>query len=215
MNPIYFDGASEDTIVGLGIPFGGPGSKDLQGEWFDRQTDLVLSLVQGDRPLLYHHGLDPEVKSSVIGRITGYTIHETGVWWQAQLDLAGKYAATIKDLVRRGVLGFSSGALSHLVKREPDGRISVWPWIEGSLTATPANPLARAYSVKAADAAEHFAALNPYTAEARNELRLIRAHMAGIEPHRGLAAPGMEGSHIIQSEAPLHMATSTTSQRSN
>lgn len=202
--PIYFSGSGEDTIVGLGIPFGGPDDRDLHSEWFDSQTDFAFGLVQGDRPLLYHHGLDGEVKGSVIGRITGYTIHETGVWWQCQLDLASKYASAIKELVRRGALGFSSGALSHLVRREPDGRIAVWPWIEGSLTPSPASPLARAYSVKAADAARHHAALNRFTAEDRDQLKVLRARFNGQEPVRGLATAGMDGAFLLQREVPTH-----------
>ncbi len=63
------------TIVGLAIPFGG---KDADGEYFDRDTDFCLDWMQ-QRPLLYHDGLDRDVKTAVVGTVTETMIDALGV----------------------------------------------------------------------------------------------------------------------------------------
>ena len=50
--------------------------------------------------------------------------------------------------------------MPHLVQTTKDGTITRWPWVEISLTPTPANPLAAVYAVKSIDMAEHYAAAN-------------------------------------------------------
>jgi hypothetical protein len=42
--------------------------------------------------------------------------------------------------VVNGKLGWSSGSIPHMVDATPDGRILMWPIVEGSLTPTPAEP---------------------------------------------------------------------------
>jgi ribosomal protein L11 len=65
------------------------------------------------------------------------------VWVKAQLDNANEYFEGIKELIKQGKLFLSSGAMQHLVKVDKrSGAIKTWPWIELSLTPTPANPMA-------------------------------------------------------------------------
>lgn len=153
MDAVKFVKDSEDRIEGLAIPFGGPADgKDLQGETFTKDTDLALDWFPEGRPVLYNHGFDDSVGVQVIGRQTTAKTLDEGVWVEAQLNRAHRYWGKVKELVDGGKLYFSSGTFPHLVKTTGDGVIKRWPWIENSLTTTPANPYATV-SVKRATAA--------------------------------------------------------------
>ena len=137
----FVDGA-QDMIEGLAIPYGGPvAGKDLEGEYFGPDTDFALQWYDR-RPLLYHHGLDSGAEIVPIGQQVKAWTSDVGVWARAQLDMSNRYAEEIRKLIEEGRLFFSSGALPHLVKKTADGRITRWPWVELSLTPTPANPYA-------------------------------------------------------------------------
>lgn len=161
---IKWAGESRDMIEGLLAPYGGPaklGGKDLQGEYFTKSTDFALPWFKDwERPMLYQHGLDGALKTTVVGRIKVEPT-DKGLWMQAQLDKANEYYDAIASLVDEGALGLSSGSVSHLVEvNGKSGEIKSWPLIEGSLTPTPANPNARlGYSVKSADAVAHLAVI--------------------------------------------------------
>lgn len=153
---------STALIEGLAIPYGGPlGGKDFDGEHFEADTDLCIPWFgETGRPILYGHGRNPAMKAEVVGRQTALEPRDSGQWVQAELDKSSKYNAQIAQLVERGALSFSSGAMPHLVETTKAGKITRWPWVELSLTPTPANPFAAVYAVKSADMAEHFAAAN-------------------------------------------------------
>lgn len=135
---------ADDILEGLGIPYGGPhNGKDIEGEAFTKSTDLCTDWFgPGERPLLYHHGLDNDAGTSVVGRVADYKATDKGVWTKVQLDRQSDYFDAIKELVDQGKLFFSSGAMAHLVRRKKSGEITRWPWVELSLTPTPANLLA-------------------------------------------------------------------------
>lgn len=151
-----------DLIEGLAIPFGGPiAGKDFDGEHFESDVDLCLPWFgETGRPLLYGHGLNPATKTEVVGRQVSLDLRDDGYWVQQELDKRSRYRDRIGKLVEQGALSFSSGAMPHLVQTTKDGKITRWPWVETSLTPTPANPFAAVYAVKSADMAEHFAAAN-------------------------------------------------------
>lgn len=151
-----------DMIEGLAIPFGGHlAGKDFDGEFFDASTDLCLPWFgETGRPILYGHGLNSATKAEVIGRQTSLDLRDDGYWIKAELDKRSRYHAAISKLVGQDALSFSSGAMPHLVQTGKGGHIDRWPWVENSLTPTPANALAVVYAVKSADMAEHFAAAN-------------------------------------------------------
>ena len=158
---VKFVDGHDDLIEGMLAPFGGPiAGKDLDGEFFSSETDFSLEWF-GDwqRPLLFGHGFDPTLKTSVVGRIKVEPT-EKGVWMQAQLDKKHAYYEQIAALLGEG-LGLSSGAVDHLTDIDTkSGHIKRWPLIEGSLTPTPANPDATAkYAMKSADVADHLAVL--------------------------------------------------------
>lgn len=180
MTGIKFADGSDSVIEGLAIPFGGPaylGGKDFHGETFGPDTDLALDWFPNEgRPFLFGHGLDPEIKATVVGRQISRTLTKAGHWVQVQLDKRSRYMADIQTLIDEGALSFSSGAVPHLVKTTDEGRIKSWPWVELSATPTPANPDAAVYAVKSADAIEHLTAV-----KAADALRSILESEGGSE----------------------------------
>src|SRR5690606_12798028 len=113
--------------------------RDLQGEYFTPETELGLDWYDR-RPVLYHHGLDGDLKAAVIGVIDTLRPDEVGVWAEAQLDMRQRYVRAVHRLIERGILGWSSGSLPPLVEVTDDGAIKRWPIVEGSLTPAPAEP---------------------------------------------------------------------------
>lgn len=155
---VKFADGSEDGIEGLLAPFGGPfNGSDIQGERFSAKTDFCLGWFS-ERPLLYHHGLDAVVGTAVVGRIKTVEIRDdVGLWMKAQLDKGSKYYAAIRELIAKGALQLSSGAMGHLAKVSKTGDILKWPLVEGTLTPTPANPMAM---IDFATAKAHFKAID-------------------------------------------------------
>jgi HK97 family phage major capsid protein len=131
--------AAEGRVGGYLVIWGHPRQRDLQGEYFTPDTDLGLDWFER-RPVLYHHGLDGNLKAAVIGVIDTLRADSTGLWAEAQLDLRKQYVRTLQRLIDRGILAWSSGSLPHLVEVADDGRILHWPIVEGSLTPAPAEP---------------------------------------------------------------------------
>ncbi len=131
--------AAEGRVGGYLVVWGSRVQRDLQGEYFTPDTDLGLEWYER-RPVLYHHGLDGNLKTAVLGVIDTLRKDEVGLWAEAQLDVRRRYVRAVHDLVDKGVLGWSSGSLPHLVEAADDGRILRWPIVEGSLTPAPAEP---------------------------------------------------------------------------
>jgi HK97 family phage major capsid protein len=131
--------AEEGRVGGYLVVWGSPDQRDLQGEYFTPETDLALDWY-AQRPVLYHHGLDGSLKAAVIGVIDTLKPDAVGLWAEAQLDLHQRYVHAVQRLVDRGILGWSSGSLPHLVDIGDDGQIKRWPIVEGSLTPAPAEP---------------------------------------------------------------------------
>jgi hypothetical protein len=92
---------------------------------------------------------------SVVGTDDDLELDEKLGWWSTLwLDRSHRYWAEIDALLRAGKVHGSSGALPNFVRKDAKtGEILVWPFIEQTLTPTPANP----YSVVvAAKAVRHF-----------------------------------------------------------
>jgi len=148
----------------LGVPFGGPyQGRDAHGEYFTAETDLWLERIPS-RPVVYFHGLDePDSMPDVIGQEVGWEQRDDGVWFQVVLNKASRLAQRVWEAAQHGLARASSGAIGHLVRTAPDGRILTWPMGELSLL----------------DASEHVPA-NPYA------VALVRAkaafRLAGLTP---------------------------------
>lgn len=152
---IYFGAAVkalEDGVVeGQLIVFD---SVDLQGQYFDRDTDFDLENWPGKTTVYYTHGLDPTVGRRPLGlaRKGDLWRDDTGVWVRQQLDLRDRYERAIYELAKAGKLGMSSGTASHLVEVEQTAkgeRIKRWPLgLDASLTPTPVEPGTRVMPIK-------------------------------------------------------------------
>jgi len=140
----------DGRIGGYLAVWGSAAQRDLHGEYFTPETDFGLDWYP-IRPVLYHHAQDPAVKAAVLGVIDTLRADDTGLWAEAQLDKRRKYVEAVLRLIERGALSWSSGSLPNLVKSLPDGRITRWVVVEGSLTPTPAEPrLTDVHALKAA-----------------------------------------------------------------
>jgi hypothetical protein len=134
---ILADDGDSLTVAGYGVVFGG---RDLQGDTFTRDTDLWLDKLSANPPVLFDHGQDDSLKRSVVGRVTSTRLDDVGVWITAKLTANKRYLDAIRELVEKGVLGWSSGAVGHLVERAKGGKLLSWAIAEFSLTPTPAEP---------------------------------------------------------------------------
>ncbi len=177
MNGIKF--ADSGIVEGYAAPWGSPQRRDLQGEYFDAQTDFQLGWFE-TRPLILDHGIGRAgAGSEVVGRVLAAEKRADGLWVRCQLDKASRWFAHVRDLLARGSLAFSSATLPHLARVDSDGRIRAWPFVELSLTTSPASSDARITSVKAL--VDHFGAIGvPPTA------------LKGLV--YGAAAPSLTGS---------------------
>ena len=138
----YYGGAvkalGEGKIGGYLLIFTPSNSPDLQGDHFTKSTDFYID--DGDqRPILYRHGAHPVIKSRKLGKAK-LTTDDVGVFIEGELELRDKYEKAIYQLAEKGKLGWSSGSMSHLVTRKPNGKsfeITSWPIGEASLTPNP------------------------------------------------------------------------------
>jgi len=130
----------EYTLKGKGIVWGG---RDLQGDTFTPATDLGETRSFIGMPVYYDHSLGDLRRQ--IGVVKAWAPDDDGIDVEIELDRRDKYAKQVMQLVKRGALGLSTGALSHLVVRE-SGELKRWVVGEISLTPTPAEPRTTATS---------------------------------------------------------------------
>jgi len=143
---VYSDAIKSDrlgSVKGYLVRFGSPDATDLEGDYFTPQTDFGFPIKAGERVPLnvyYHHGMDKMIGKKSIG--TGFVkMDETGLWYEAQLDMADSYGEMIAKLCKQGKMGYSSGAAGHMVERKSVGKaseITRWCIAEASITPTPA-----------------------------------------------------------------------------
>lgn len=176
---VKFAGQSEDVIEGLGMPWGGLiNGRDVQHEYFSKNTNFAFEWF-AERPLIYQHGLD-QPGLEVVGRVKSWEVKDDlGVWVKCQLEKKSKYFEALKKLIGQQALFFSSGAMGHLAKVDKSGEIKTWPWVELTLTPTPANALA---TLDFATAKAHFKAINVDLPDSlkmgKPQMRAMMAEMA-------------------------------------
>lgn len=156
---VKFVDGHDDLIEGMLAPFGGT---DLTGEHFTPETNFELDWFD-ERPLLYAHGTDGAIKTSVIGRMK-LEPTDKGIWMQAQLDKNHAYKDAVAELIGKGALGLSAGSIERFYIPGRDARtgaIKHFPIVEGSLTPMPAHPgaLLAPFASKSLDVIEHLAVL--------------------------------------------------------
>lgn len=146
----------------LMVPFGGPlpGGKaglDLDGEYFDDESDLYgpfpLLRASRDRVVDWHHDVDPTgaMKGAILGRVVMDEKPESdGLWADFWANAGEKRRALVAALERRGVpLYGSSQAIPTAVRKGRDGHLDVWPIYRHTITTSPQNTLAVVPALKA------------------------------------------------------------------
>ena len=139
---------NDNIIKGYAVVFD---SVDLQNEYFTKNTFLGVE-ENSKTILMYNHGLDETLKRVPIGTTIKYAIDDYGLsfeaelkalnpnlWKELQIDDNQKYLEAIKDMIKGGHLGVSSGAVGHSVIKS-NNEIKQWLIGELSLTPTPAEP---------------------------------------------------------------------------
>lgn len=127
----------DNKVGGYLVRFTSPDDLDLTGDYFTKETDLGEPVKL---PVIYHHGMDEILKNRRIGTATT-RLDEVGLWVEAQLTMRDEYEKMVYQLAQEGKLGWSSGAASHVVDKEPSGKgmlIKQWYIAEASLTPSPA-----------------------------------------------------------------------------
>jgi hypothetical protein len=149
---------------GRAVVFGDETKTDLSPyrDYMTAETDYWVDddeWGQFSVPIVYNHGLDPELKRTRLGLAT-FTKSDDHLWAEGQLKLrdayekehAGKLKA-IMAMIADGRLGLSTGVPGHLVEREKVGEahwLKSWPVriAELSLTPTPAEPRTSVVALK-------------------------------------------------------------------
>jgi hypothetical protein len=119
-------------LSGFLVSFGG---LDRTGETFSPDTDYHTDFPT-QVGLYYFHGQDQEIGKARLGT-TRVERHAGGLFADAQLDMRRSAAKSIYTRAQAGLLGWSSGSVSHLVEKLPlpsGGHvITSWPIGEASV----------------------------------------------------------------------------------
>ncbi len=111
---------------------------DLTNDFFSAKSDIRFPETVD---VYYNHGFDETLKKRVIGKAKLSRLDNADVWAETQLNMRDEYEKRIYEMAEAGKLGYSSGAMAHLVEREQVGKsfhIKTWVIGEASLTPTPA-----------------------------------------------------------------------------
>lgn len=127
----------------VGIPFGGPaylGNRDLDGEYFDKETDIGPLEVGLS---YFSHAKDPYFGKDLIGLAHKKGLSEEEGWiYRVIVDKRHKYLNLLKTLAKERLLGASSTPHQRSAEKDANGHWKRWHWFEVALTPVPNNPLA-------------------------------------------------------------------------
>ncbi len=130
-----------NRVGSYAVLWGTEDRRDLTEEYFDQSTEELTAVFDavGRLPFIYHHGLDEEVKTKVIGVVDVLKSDSTGLWYEAQLKMADEYDEAIKQMFDDKRLKTSSQtfAVARRVNSK-SGHIERWPIVEITATPTPA-----------------------------------------------------------------------------
>ena len=140
----------DNEVQGYLLRWGNPDEPDLspQRDWFHAKTYLGRNDGVGV-DVTFNHGIpltnETRWASDLLpGYIKSTARDAYGLLATAVITADEQYQKFVRDMVGKGVLRWSSGALSHLVDRAPQkngtNRIDRWIIGEGALTPTPAEP---------------------------------------------------------------------------
>ena len=192
------------TVGGHLVIFDDPASpvKDLAGDYFTSDTDFGSRKGDGAE-CLFHHGVPLKSELAHLSRQRFQPLKveedEMGLFASTVLDMSDDYQAAVGELVEQKALGWSSGALPHLVERKSDGFLKTWIVGEGSLTPTPCEPRTSAMPLKSLRAQK--TALSPGKAEDeyfyQTERRLREAFEEQFDPEEAWWIVDASDSEVI------------------
>ncbi len=131
---IYGEEEERVRIGGYLVKWGNPEETDLVGDYFTPDTDIGMEIKA---PLIFHHGMDTSLKTSILGERMTAVKDDVGVWVEHWVDKANEFWKFVEPLLKTGLLYYSPGSAPHLVQREEDGELKMFWAIEDSLTPTP------------------------------------------------------------------------------
>lgn len=166
---INFGGAvkamGEGRVQGYLVTFGDPDTPDLSAfkDFFQKDASDFDIEAGEKRTVYFHHGLDGTMKTRKLGKVE-LSVDDVGVWVDGVLNMRDEYEKAVYDLAAKNKLSWSSGAATHLVRREKvEGKnahlVTHWPIAEASLTPEPADYRNDVIAVKSADRCTLFADL--------------------------------------------------------
>lgn len=153
----------DNRIGGYLVSFTDETTRDLDGDYFSKATDLSTPHSLVGMPVIFHHGLNGRMVDTPIGEIKTAKVDDHGLWveailkeradyekfvqqWYADKDAPltvddyAKAVGFIKSLVQSNKAGWSSGANPNTVRFTRDGFIKKWAIYEASVTHRPAEP---------------------------------------------------------------------------
>ena len=139
---VLFDGKD---LEGVGSPRVNPdGSK---GEHFSQATDLESSYTKtGHLHVDWEHGQDPDNIGNDEDNILGYVDwktakrDDTGWYVERVLNRRNDYMKWLEGLIKEGLVGNSTQAVSKSVQKTKSGEITRWPLKRDTLTVNPMEP---------------------------------------------------------------------------
>jgi hypothetical protein len=122
------------------VLWGNSEERDFYDEYFTPDTQDMRSVFEavGKVPLFYHHGMDGQMKSAVIGLVDVMEPDSVGLWYEAQVRDADEYMTAVRKLIGAGRLGTSTGCMPGTRSVSKGGKIKRWTIAEVSLTPRPA-----------------------------------------------------------------------------
>lgn len=184
------------------VRFTGEDAPDLTGDYFDATTYFGKEAGEWRVPVLFHHGLNQKMGNTVLAE-GSLRKDEWGIWMEGILDEREEYTKYVMDLIDKGALGLSSGAVGvpEWVPGAKASFIKSWVIGEGSLTHTPAEPKTLVVPLKSIKAAANFfsgdsteapVAEEPVTTDqTKSDSTTMEPNVTTTTGHITVAAPGL------------------------
>lgn len=131
---------------GLAIIFN---SIDRTGESFSPDVDMELK-GRSSLPTYWRHSLDEKIGNQKLADAS-FEVSSQGLYVEGEFLRFGGFEKDLMSAIDQGLLGFSTGSASHLVRTKQRGgftEIMAWPVVDLSLTETPCEPKARVQPLK-------------------------------------------------------------------
>ena len=211
----------------LVLPYGGPIPKkgaplgvDIDGEWFDDDTDTIAGhqalMATRQRVVDFHHDMDPTgvMKGAILGNVyiddDAETVeidgHDyTGRWGDFWANAGEQRRALVASLERQAVQLYGSSQAAYK-KASSLGHIDTWPLIRHTITTSPQNTYAVVPPIKALLAAP---SIDEIPAEA------LKALLVGLDasttelllssPEAVVTAPATAGDEAVRLQSPVDL----------